>query len=122
MRWFSEMMELVISIPIQFRVNADGVMLRITRSSKLVTRLGQQSNLRPEVEQAPALLRNGLVQWGGCKSPSDDCHSELEDCHAGLRVFRDGCQITSTVKGWVERVEGKAWIEWATVLCESLQL
>jgi hypothetical protein len=40
------MMELVICIPIQFRVNADGVMLRITRSSKLVTGLGQQAFAR----------------------------------------------------------------------------
>ena len=113
-RWFAEMLELVRSIPMQFRMDADEVMLTMTRSTKWVVGPGQQVFSR-RTDKLPHFTVMACFNAEGCGPLPMIVVPNLATAKEVFREFRGNCLIVTTENGWVN---GEAWVEWATMFCE----
>ena len=113
-RWFQEMVELVQSVPVQLRWNADEVMITITRSRKWVVGPGQQVFSR-KTDKLPHFTIMACFNALGLGPLPMIVVPNLVSASVVFQEFRELCTVTSTKNGWVN---GDAWIDWTTAFCQ----
>jgi hypothetical protein len=102
--WFSEIMELVRSVPTHLRMNAGEVMLTITLSSKWVIWLGRQMFGR-KTNKLPHFPVMASFSAEGAGPPPMVVVPNLTRAKQVFADFQGRCVIASTDNGWVD---GKA--------------